>query len=62
MGACILVIYLAVIYGTYVPHWQFTVNDRDSADYGKVFTVSTYSVAPATFPLIWITSCMLKPE
>lgn len=39
MGACILVIYLAVIYGTYVPHWQFTVNDRDSADYGKVFTV-----------------------
>ncbi|KAG5244787.1 heparan-alpha-glucosaminide N-acetyltransferase [Salix suchowensis] len=39
MGACILVIYLAVIYGMYVPHWQFTVNDEESADYGKAFTV-----------------------
>ncbi|KAJ6384546.1 hypothetical protein OIU78_027783 [Salix suchowensis] len=39
MGACILVIYVAAIYGTYVPNWQFTVQDRDSADYGKVFTV-----------------------
>ncbi|CAK7340641.1 unnamed protein product [Dovyalis caffra] len=39
VGACMLVVYLAVIYGTYVPHWQFTVQDRDSADYGKVFTV-----------------------
>ncbi|KAJ6757142.1 HEPARAN-ALPHA-GLUCOSAMINIDE N-ACETYLTRANSFERASE-LIKE PROTEIN (DUF1624) [Salix koriyanagi] len=39
MGACILVIYMAAIYGTYVPNWQFTVQDRDSADYGKVFTV-----------------------
>ncbi|KAJ6305930.1 hypothetical protein OIU78_021293 [Salix suchowensis] len=39
MGACILVIYLAVIYGMYVPHWQFTVNDEESSDYGKAFTV-----------------------
>ncbi|KAJ6928688.1 hypothetical protein NC652_012730 [Populus alba x Populus x berolinensis] len=39
VGACILVVYLAVIYGMYVPHWQFTVNDEESADYGKVFSV-----------------------
>ncbi|XP_065853498.1 uncharacterized protein [Euphorbia lathyris] len=40
VGACILVIYLAVIHGTYVPDWKFTVDSRDSADYMKVFNVA----------------------
>ncbi|OAY44036.1 heparan-alpha-glucosaminide N-acetyltransferase [Manihot esculenta] len=40
VGACILVIYLSVIYGTYVPDWQFTINNRESADYGKIFNVA----------------------
>ncbi|XP_057962815.1 uncharacterized protein LOC131154213 isoform X2 [Malania oleifera] len=40
VGACILIVYLAVIYGTYVPNWQFTVHNTDSADFGKVFTVA----------------------
>ncbi|XP_077218179.1 heparan-alpha-glucosaminide N-acetyltransferase-like protein (DUF1624) isoform X2 [Tasmannia lanceolata] len=39
LGVCILVIYLATIYGLYVPDWEFTVRDSDSHDYGKVFTV-----------------------
>ncbi|KAL5566370.1 hypothetical protein UlMin_029534 [Ulmus minor] len=40
VGACVLVLYLAVLYGTYVPDWHFTVNDEDSIDYGKSFTVA----------------------
>ncbi|WRX23607.1 hypothetical protein QQP08_016094 [Theobroma cacao] len=36
VGACILIMYLALLYGTYVPDWQFTVQNKDSADYGKV--------------------------
>ncbi|KAI9184782.1 hypothetical protein LWI28_001006 [Acer negundo] len=40
VGACLLIIYLALLYGTYVPDWQFTVHDKDSADYGKVFNVT----------------------
>ncbi|KAK0601039.1 hypothetical protein LWI29_020761 [Acer saccharum] len=40
VGACVLIIYLALLYGTYVPDWQFTVHDKDSADYGKVFNVT----------------------
>lgn len=40
MAACVLVVYLALIYGTYVPDWQFTIINKDSADYGKVFNVS----------------------
>ncbi|RVW31610.1 Heparan-alpha-glucosaminide N-acetyltransferase [Vitis vinifera] len=40
MGACVLIVYMAVSYGTYVPDWHFTVHDRDSADYGKVLTVA----------------------
>lgn len=40
VAACVLTIYFAVIYGTYVPDWQFTVLDRESIDYGKSFTVS----------------------
>lgn len=39
-GACILIIYLVVLYATYVPDWQFTVQDKDNPLYGKVFTVS----------------------
>ncbi|CAL9748518.1 unnamed protein product [Musa acuminata subsp. burmannicoides] len=38
-GACVLAIYFAVIYGTYVPDWEFTVHDSDSQDYGKGFKV-----------------------
>jgi len=36
------VIYLVVIYATYVPDWEFTVRNTDSQDYGKVFTVSIF--------------------
>ncbi|CAL9111232.1 unnamed protein product [Musa textilis] len=38
-AACVLAIYFAVIYGTYVPDWEFTVHDSDSQDYGKGFKV-----------------------
>ncbi|KAA8536833.1 hypothetical protein F0562_029311 [Nyssa sinensis] len=40
VGACVLIVYLAVIYGTYVPDWQFTVHNVDSADFGKILTVA----------------------
>ncbi|KDO56215.1 hypothetical protein CISIN_1g012127mg [Citrus sinensis] len=40
MAACVLVVYLALLYGTYVPDWQFTIINKDSADYGKVFNVT----------------------
>ncbi|OMP03292.1 hypothetical protein COLO4_10523 [Corchorus olitorius] len=40
VGACILVMYLALLYGTYVPDWQFTVLDKNSPEYGKVFSVT----------------------
>lgn len=39
-GACILVIYLSVLYGVYVPDWQFSVQTPESPDYGRNFTVS----------------------
>ncbi|KAI3979025.1 hypothetical protein MKX01_016200 [Papaver californicum] len=38
-GACILVVYFSVLYGTYVPDWKYTVHNKDSPDYGKDFTV-----------------------
>ncbi|KAJ4845121.1 hypothetical protein Tsubulata_038385 [Turnera subulata] len=38
-GACVLLVYLAALYGTYVPHWQYEVQNTDSSDYGKIFTV-----------------------
>lgn len=41
VGACILVVYSALLYGTYVPDWQFTVTDSDSVYYGRNFTVSS---------------------
>ncbi|KAM1038715.1 hypothetical protein ACFX15_032694 [Malus domestica] len=40
VAGCVLVIYFAVIYGTYVPDWQFTVQDRERTDYGKSYTVA----------------------
>ncbi|KAI8555671.1 hypothetical protein RHMOL_Rhmol05G0191700 [Rhododendron molle] len=39
VGACVIV-YLALICGVYVPDWHFTVDNIDSADYGKIFTVN----------------------
>lgn len=41
VGACILVVYFALLYGTYVPDWQFTVTDSESVYYGRNFTVSS---------------------
>ncbi|KAI3959677.1 hypothetical protein MKW98_015000 [Papaver atlanticum] len=38
-GACILVAYFSVLYGTYVPDWKYTVHNKDSPDYGKDFIV-----------------------
>ncbi|KAL0335480.1 UNVERIFIED_CONTAM: putative U6 snRNA-associated Sm-like protein LSm4 [Sesamum radiatum] len=40
VGACVLTVYLGTLYGTYVPDWQFTVQNTDSADFGKVLTVA----------------------
>ncbi|XP_022156389.1 heparan-alpha-glucosaminide N-acetyltransferase [Momordica charantia] len=40
VGACILVVYFTLLYGTYVPDWQFTVNDSDSDYFGRNFTVA----------------------
>ncbi|CAA2994189.1 heparan-alpha-glucosaminide N-acetyltransferase isoform X1 [Olea europaea subsp. europaea] len=39
-GACVLIVYLATLYGTHVPDWQFTVQITDSADFGKKLTVA----------------------
>ncbi|RZC85645.1 hypothetical protein C5167_026321 [Papaver somniferum] len=38
-GACILVVYFSLLYGTYVPDWKYTVHNKDSPDYGKDFIV-----------------------
>ncbi|KAL2254144.1 UNVERIFIED_CONTAM: putative U6 snRNA-associated Sm-like protein LSm4 [Sesamum indicum] len=40
VGACVLTVYLGTLYGTYVPDWQFTVQNTDSSDFGKVLTVA----------------------
>ncbi|KAL3843498.1 hypothetical protein ACJIZ3_000901 [Penstemon smallii] len=40
LGAFVLIVYLATLYGTYVPDWQLTVQNTDSADFGKVLTVA----------------------
>lgn len=37
---CILVIYLSLVYGIYVPDWEFKVRNVDSPNYGKVLTVT----------------------
>ncbi|KAJ0979809.1 hypothetical protein J5N97_015283 [Dioscorea zingiberensis] len=39
LGACVLIIYLSIIYGIYVPDWEFIVRYPDSPDFGKVFKV-----------------------
>lgn len=39
LGACILIVYLGTLYGTYVPDWHFRVQNTDSPDFGKVLTV-----------------------
>lgn len=41
VGGCVLVVYLATLYGTYVPDWQFLVENTDSPDFGKILTVSS---------------------
>ncbi|XP_027351971.1 heparan-alpha-glucosaminide N-acetyltransferase isoform X5 [Abrus precatorius] len=40
VGACILTLYMAVLYGIYVPDWQFTVHNPDSMYNGTTFTVT----------------------
>lgn len=30
VGACVLILYLSLLYGTYVPDWQFTVQNRNN--------------------------------
>ncbi|KAG0540871.1 hypothetical protein BDA96_03G446700 [Sorghum bicolor] len=40
VACCILVIYLALVYGIYVPDWEFRVRNVDSPNYGKVLTVT----------------------
>ncbi|KAF3340676.1 Heparan-alpha-glucosaminide N-acetyltransferase [Carex littledalei] len=39
VAACIFIIYMSLLYGTYVPDWEFRVQYDDSPDYGKVFKV-----------------------
>ncbi|RLN24113.1 hypothetical protein C2845_PM07G33750 [Panicum miliaceum] len=40
VACCILVVYLSLVYGIYVPDWEFRVQNTDSANYGKVLTVT----------------------
>ncbi|KAK1292028.1 hypothetical protein QJS10_CPB17g01317 [Acorus calamus] len=49
-GACILIVYLAMLYGMYVPNWEFTVHNSNSKDYGKVLTACT-DVSPHEGPI-----------
>ncbi|KAF3785012.1 Heparan-alpha-glucosaminide N-acetyltransferase [Nymphaea thermarum] len=39
VGACLLVVYMGILYGLYVPDWEFTVQNVDSSYYGMHFTV-----------------------
>jgi heparan-alpha-glucosaminide N-acetyltransferase len=39
VAACIFIIYMSLLYGIYVPDWEFRVQYDDSPDYGKVFKV-----------------------
>ncbi|KAM7461963.1 hypothetical protein LguiA_030084 [Lonicera macranthoides] len=59
LGACVLIVYLAIIYGAYVPDWQFTIHNPDSVDFGKTqtaFTTSSPSWCWAPFELEGILS------
>ncbi|CDP17187.1 unnamed protein product [Coffea canephora] len=40
LGASVLIIYLAVLYGTRVPDWHFIVHNEDSTLLGKMLTVT----------------------
>ncbi|WJX80086.1 heparan-alpha-glucosaminide N-acetyltransferase [Trifolium repens] len=40
VAACILTVYLALLYGIHVPDWQFTVHNPDSMYNGTTFTVT----------------------
>lgn len=40
VAACALSVYLAILYGIYVPDWQFRVKNADSPDFGKIVTVA----------------------
>ncbi|OAY66609.1 Heparan-alpha-glucosaminide N-acetyltransferase [Ananas comosus] len=40
LAACVLAIYLGLLYGIYVPDWEFRVHYVDSPDYGKVLKVA----------------------
>uniref|UniRef100_A0A453GFP1 Uncharacterized protein n=1 Tax=Aegilops tauschii subsp. strangulata TaxID=200361 RepID=A0A453GFP1_AEGTS len=40
VACCILLIYLSLVYGIYVPDWEFRVRNVDSLNYGKVLTVT----------------------
>lgn len=40
VGGCVLIIYISVLYGTYVPDWQFRVQNEHSRDLGKILTVT----------------------
>ncbi|KAK1292241.1 hypothetical protein QJS10_CPB17g01304 [Acorus calamus] len=49
-GACILIVYLAMLYGMYVPNWEFRVCNSNRKDYGKVLTACT-DVSPHEGPI-----------
>lgn len=38
VAACILIVYMALLYGIHVPDWQFTVHNPDSTYNGTTFT------------------------
>ncbi|KAJ1692115.1 hypothetical protein LUZ63_008813 [Rhynchospora breviuscula] len=40
VAACILIIYMSLLYGIYVPDWEFRVQYDNSPSYGKVFKVT----------------------
>ncbi|XP_028770825.1 heparan-alpha-glucosaminide N-acetyltransferase [Neltuma alba] len=39
LAACILIVYMALLYGMFVPDWKFTVQNPDSIYYGKTLRV-----------------------
>ncbi|XP_054802864.1 uncharacterized protein LOC129306343 isoform X2 [Prosopis cineraria] len=39
VGACILIVYMALLYGIYVAEWKFIVQNPDSIYHGKTLTV-----------------------
>uniref|UniRef100_A0A0E0FYD8 Heparan-alpha-glucosaminide N-acetyltransferase catalytic domain-containing protein n=1 Tax=Oryza nivara TaxID=4536 RepID=A0A0E0FYD8_ORYNI len=40
VACCILVIYLSLVYGIYVPDWDFRVSDVKNPNFGKILTVT----------------------